>query len=105
MKKGQFIVPEDNRRLHVDYSDYVVYSYDKENFTFEFLFPDYANISGKAVLILKGDNFVRQQYDLDVINQKATLVRVHSKLYQLTEELKERAYSVNKNPVLFLHNK
>ena len=74
MKKGQFIVPEDNRRLHVDYSDYVVYSYDKENFTFEFLFPDYANISGKAVLILKGDNFVRQQYDLDVINQKATFL-------------------------------
>lgn len=74
MKKGQFIVPNDNRRLHVEYSDYVVYSYDKENFTFEFLFPDYPNIHGEALLILKGDKFARQQYSLDVIDQKAKFV-------------------------------
>lgn len=35
-------------------------------------------------------------------NQKASLFRVHSKLYQLTEEIKDRGYSVREDPAEFL---
>lgn len=35
-------------------------------------------------------------------NQKARFFRVHSKLYQLTEELKDKGISVKENPVDFL---
>lgn len=37
-------------------------------------------------------------------NQKATMFRVHSKLYQLTEEIKEKGYAVAQNPLEFLVN-
>lgn len=37
-------------------------------------------------------------------NQKATIFRVHSKLYQLTEEIKEKGYAVAQKPVEFLVN-
>lgn len=37
-------------------------------------------------------------------NQKAHFFRVHSRLYQLTEELKERGISVAENPVAFLNS-
>ena len=36
------------------------------------------------------------------VNQKAYFYRVHSRLYQLTEELKEKGISVPQNPVDFL---
>ena len=36
------------------------------------------------------------------VNQKAYFYRVHSRLYQLTEELKEKGVSVPQNPVDFL---
>ena len=35
-------------------------------------------------------------------NQKATFFRIHSKLYQLTEELKDKGKSIQDNPVDFL---
>lgn len=38
-------------------------------------------------------------------NQKSSLFRIHSKLYHLTEEIKDRGYSINKNPVDFLINR
>lgn len=37
-------------------------------------------------------------------NQKSNLIRVHSKLYQMTEEIKERGYSIKENPTDFLIN-
>lgn len=35
-------------------------------------------------------------------NQKALLFRVHSKLYQMTEELKDKGFSIAENPIDFL---
>ena len=35
-------------------------------------------------------------------NQKAQFFRVHSKLYQLTEELKDKGTAIKENPVDFL---
>ena len=35
-------------------------------------------------------------------NQKARLIRVHSRLYQMTEELKGKGFSVAQDPVEFL---
>ena len=37
-------------------------------------------------------------------NQKANIFRVHSKLYQLTEEIKDRGYKIEKKPMDFLIN-
>lgn len=37
-------------------------------------------------------------------NQKANMFRVHSKLYQLTEEIKDRGYKIEKKPIDFLIN-
>ena len=37
-------------------------------------------------------------------NQKANIFRIHSKLYQLTEEIKDRGYKVEKKPMDFLAN-
>lgn len=37
-------------------------------------------------------------------NQKATIFRVHSKLYQLTEEIKEKGYAIEQEPTEFLAN-
>lgn len=37
-------------------------------------------------------------------NQKSSLFRIHSKLYQLTEEIKERGYKIEEKPVDFLIN-
>ncbi len=90
-----------------------------ENYNEEIYLQDWENytkwmqgtLNRKLLMIELGVGFqyptvIRWPFEkMAFINQKATLVRVHSKLYQLTEELKERAYSVNKNPVLFLHNK
>lgn len=38
-------------------------------------------------------------------NQKSTLFRVHSKLYQLTEEIKDRGYKIGEKPIDFLINR
>ncbi len=38
-------------------------------------------------------------------NQKSILFRIHSKLYQMTEEIKERGYKIEENPVDFLTNR
>lgn len=38
-------------------------------------------------------------------NQKSTLFRVHSKLYQLTEEIKDRGYKIEEKPIDFLINR
>jgi len=35
-------------------------------------------------------------------NQKSQMFRVHSRLYQITEEIKERGYGIRQNPVDFL---
>ncbi len=37
-------------------------------------------------------------------NQKANIFRIHSKLYQLTEEIKDRGYKIEKKPMDFLIN-
>lgn len=37
-------------------------------------------------------------------NQKSNIFRVHSKLYQLTEEISDRGYKVEKKPIDFLIN-
>lgn len=37
-------------------------------------------------------------------NNKASLFRIHSKLYQLSEEIRDKSYSVKQNPIDFLHN-
>ena len=41
---------------------------------------------------------------LAFFNQKAVFYRVHSWLYQMTEELKEKGISVNQNPIDFVLN-
>lgn len=38
-------------------------------------------------------------------NQKSVMFRVHSKLYQLTEEIKDRGYKIDEKPVDFLINR
>ncbi len=38
-------------------------------------------------------------------NQKSSLYRIHSKLYHLTEEIKDRGYSIKENPIDFLINR
>lgn len=38
-------------------------------------------------------------------NQKSRMFRIHSKLYQLTEEIKDRGYKVEEKPVNFLINR
>ena len=35
-------------------------------------------------------------------NQKATLFRVHSKLYQITEEIKDRSFGIESDPMEIL---
>lgn len=37
-------------------------------------------------------------------NQKSNIFRIHSKLYQLTEEIKDRGYKIEKKPIDFLIN-
>ena len=37
-------------------------------------------------------------------NQKSNIFRIHSKLYQLTEEIKDRGYKNRKKPMDFLIN-
>lgn len=39
------------------------------------------------------------------INQKSTFIRIHSKLYQLSEEISEKGHSIDKNPIYYLLNK
>ena len=38
-------------------------------------------------------------------NQKSSFFRVHSKLYQLTEEISERGYKIKEKPIDFLINR
>lgn len=38
-------------------------------------------------------------------NQKSVLFRIHSKLYQLTEEIRERGYKIKEKPIDFLVNR
>ena len=38
-------------------------------------------------------------------NQKSILFRIHSKLYQLTEEIKDRGYKIEEKPIDFLINR
>lgn len=54
---------------------------------------------------LKYPTVIRWPFEkIAFLNQKAVLIRIHSKLYQLTEELKERAYSIPSDPIAFLKN-
>lgn len=54
---------------------------------------------------LKYPTVIRWPFEkMAFINQKSVLFRVHSKLYQLTEELKERAHSIPMDPITFLKN-
>lgn len=71
MKVGKLIIPEDEKRLHVDYTDYVVYSYDRDNFVFRFAFENYPEINGDAYLILKADDMPTQQFTLTIENKRA----------------------------------
>lgn len=51
-------------------------------------------------------NVIRWPFEKIVyFNQKASMFRVHSKLYQLTEEIKERGYKVEEKPIDFLINR
>lgn len=36
------------------------------------------------------------------LNQKAVMYRIHSRLYQVTEEIKDKAYGIQKDPVIFV---
>lgn len=38
-------------------------------------------------------------------NQKSSMFRIHSRLYQLTEEIKDRSYKIEEKPVDFLINR
>ena len=51
-------------------------------------------------------NVIRWPFEKVVyFNQKASMFRVHSKLYQLTEEIKDRGYKIEAKPVDFLINR
>lgn len=51
-------------------------------------------------------NVIRWPFEKIVyFNQKASMFRVHSKLYQLTEEIKERGYKIDEKPIDFLINR
>ena len=71
MKVGKLIIPENEKRLHVNYTDYVVYSYDRDNFVFRFAFENYPEINGEAYLILKADDLPTQQFTLTIENKRA----------------------------------
>lgn len=36
------------------------------------------------------------------LNKKAMMYRIHSRLYQVTEEIKDKAYGIQKDPVIFV---
>ncbi len=38
------------------------------------------------------------------INEKSSMFRIHSKLYHLTEEIKDRGYKIQEKPIDFLIN-
>lgn len=51
-------------------------------------------------------NIIRWPFEKIVyFNQKATMFRIHSKLYQLSEEIKDRSYKIEEKPIDFLINK
>lgn len=54
---------------------------------------------------MKYPSIVRWPFEkMAFFNQKAVIFRIHRKLYQLTEELKEKGYSVEQDPIEFLVN-
>lgn len=54
---------------------------------------------------MKYPSIIRWPFEkMAFFNQKATIFRVHSKLYQLTEELRDKGYAVEMNPIEFLVN-
>ena len=71
MKVGKLIIPKDEKRLHVDYTDYVVYSYDRDNFVFRVAFENYPEINGTAYLLIKADDIADQQFNLTITNKRA----------------------------------
>ena len=71
MKVGKLIIPKDEKRLHVDYTDYVVYSYDRDNFVFRFAFENYPETNGTAYLLIKADDIADQQFNLTITNKRA----------------------------------
>lgn len=74
MKKGKVIVStEEGKR--VEHTDYVVYSYDKDNFKFVFYFPELSGMAKQqALLILSGETLPRQRYTLEINDGKSEWV-------------------------------
>ena len=55
---------------------------------------------------MKYPNVIRWPFEKIVyFNQKASMFRVHSKLCQLTEEIKDKAYKIEEKPIDFLINR
>lgn len=55
---------------------------------------------------MKYPNVIRWPFEKIVyFNQKACIFRVHSKLYQLTEEIKDKGYKIAEKPIDFLINR
>ncbi len=54
---------------------------------------------------MKYPSVIRWPFErIAMINKKAEFIRVHSTLYQLPEEIKEKGISVEENPIDFLRN-
>ena len=54
---------------------------------------------------MKYPSVIRWQFEkMAFFNKKASIFRVHHKLYQLTEELSEKGYAVPQHPIEFLSN-
>ncbi len=54
---------------------------------------------------MKYPSVIRWPFErITVINEKAKFIRVHSSLYQLPEEIKEKGISIEENPIDFLRN-
>lgn len=55
---------------------------------------------------MKYPNVIRWPFEKVVyFNQKASMFRIHSKLYQLTEEIKDKGYKIKEKPIDFLINR
>lgn len=54
---------------------------------------------------MKYPSVIRWPFErITMINKKAKFIRVHSSLYQLPEEIKEKGISIEENPIDFLRN-